>query len=162
MHDLLIPDVALLETWLTETGYESYICDQCSGLHVSALQSMDGILDSRLFIEPWGIMFTTELDIRNAAVLAVSADLMRLNMSYPALKLFLNTPDDASPMLVASASILTTQGMTVPQFNEYFAVTLETVRQLLQDCQQSQYLFQGEDERMMFPEPEDGVKPSLH
>ena len=49
MHDLLVPDVALLEKWLADTGYESYICDQCSGLHVSALQGLDGILDSRLF-----------------------------------------------------------------------------------------------------------------
>ena len=162
MHDLLVPDIALLEKWLGESGYETYICDQCSGLHISALQAADGVLDSRLFVEPWGILFTTELDIRNSAVLPVSADLSRLSMSYPTLKLFINTPDEASPMLVSSAAILATQGLTVAQFHEFFGVTLETVRQLLQECQQSHYLFQGEDDRPMSMEAEDGVKPLLH
>ena len=161
MHDLLVPDIALLETWLGESGYETYICDQCAGLHISALQSQDSVLDSRLFVEPWGVIFTTELDIRNAAVLPMVADMMRLNMSFPTLKLFISTPDDTTPTLVVSASILSTQGMTVAQFNEFFGVTLETVRQLLDECQQMEYLFLGED-RMMPVETTDGVKPSLH
>ena len=163
MHDLLVPDIALLEKWLSDSDYESTICDQCSGLHISALQSLDGILDSRLFVEPWGLLFTTELDIRNSAILTVSADLTRLNMTYPTLKIFINIPDDASPMLVVSSSLLSTQGMTVAQFNEFFGVTQETTQQLLQECQQMQYMFEGEDEEHLVPlESEDGINPSLH
>ena len=75
------------------------------------------------FVESWGIMFTTELDIRNAAVLPVSADLMRMNISYPTLKLFLNTPDEVGPMLVASSHHSLHAGYDSAQFNEFFAVT---------------------------------------
>ncbi|CAM3693431.1 YbjN domain-containing protein [Parendozoicomonas haliclonae] len=161
MHDLLVPDIALVEKWLGEAGYESYICDQCSGLHISALQSSEGVLDSRLFVEPWGLMFTTELDLRTSAVLAVSADMPRLNMSFPTLKLFVNTPDEATPMLMASSSLLTTQGVTVAQFHEYFGVAMETVRQLMQECQQMQFLYLGE-EPLLSAEPEEGAKHSYH
>ncbi len=161
MHDLLVPDIALLEKWLDKAGYETSICEECNGLHVNAMQAEEGVVDSRLFVEPWGVVFTTELDVRNAAILPLTADLLRLNMSFPTIKLFVNTPDDTGAMLVASSFILTTQGVTIEQFDEFFGVTLETVRQLLQECQQMQYLFQG-DERMMPVEAEDGIKPSLH
>ncbi|MCL6271688.1 YbjN domain-containing protein [Sansalvadorimonas sp. 2012CJ34-2] len=161
MQDLLVPDTALLEKWLSDAGYQSYICDQCSGLHISALQTMDGIVDSRLFVEPWGMLFTTEMEVRNAAVMAVVADLTRLNMSFPTLKLFQDLPDESSPMLIASSSILTTQGLTVPQFQEFFGVAVETKRQLLQECQQLQYLAQDTDP-MVMPESSSEEKTLLH
>ncbi len=163
MHDLLVPDVALLEKWLGDSGYESYVCDQCHGLHISAIQTLEGVLDSRLFVEPWGVMFSTELDIRTSAVLALSADLPRLNMQFPTLKLFISIPDEATPMLVASSSLLTSQGITTPQLHEYFGVAVESLQQLLQECQQMQFLYlEREESEMMSLEEEEGSNPSYH
>ncbi len=162
MHDLLVPDFALIEKWLGESGHESYICDQCSGLHISALQAQDGVLDSRLFVEPWGLLFTTELELRASAVLAVAADLPRLNMNFPTLKLFLSTPDEASPMLVATSTILTGQGLTVAQFYEFFGVAQEVLNQLLQECQQMSFLFTDPESLLSLSEPEGGINPSYH
>ncbi len=161
MHDLLVPDIALLEKWLSEVGYQSYVCDQCSGLHISSLQAQDGVLDSRLFVEPWGILFTTELEVRNAGILPVTADLTRMNMSYPTLKLFLDTPDETVPMLVMTSSILTSQGVTVAQFHEFFGVASETKSQLLHECQQLQYL-PVENDPVTMSERASDEKPYLH
>ena len=161
MHDLLVPDFALIEKWLRESGHEFYVCDQCSGLHISALHTLEGVLDCRVFVEPWGLLFTTELELRSSAILAVSADLPRLNMSFPTLKLFLNTPDEAPAMLVATSTILTGQGLTMAQFYEFFGVAQEVLQKLLQECQQMQFLFTEPDAHLL-SEPEDGINPSYH
>ena len=74
------PTKAVLQGWLDATDIDYHLCGECDGLHISALQSLDGIVDSRLFRERYGLLLTTELEIRPVALLALSADIGRLNM----------------------------------------------------------------------------------
>ena len=62
-------DRATLESWLAEARVDFYTCGRCEGLHLRALQEMEGVIDSRLFLEPWGLLLTTELEIRPMALL---------------------------------------------------------------------------------------------
>ena len=145
MNVTSVTDHHQLEQWLRRAGIAFYLCDQCNGLHVSGLQELEGVADARLFIEPWGILFSTELVIRPVALLPLAADLGRLNIDYPVLKLFLDIVDDAMPQLVAGSSWLTGAGMSETQFQLFMNSTMEAVRQLVAECGHLDYLLPDED-----------------
>jgi hypothetical protein len=140
------PDRATLQGWLDATSTEYYLCSHCEGLHIQRLQSLDGVVDSRLFQESYGLLLTTELEVRPMALLAVSADLGRFNMDYPTLKIFLDIVDDATPQLVAAGVMPTGGGITREQFVQFLTLTLTGVDRLAAECQELDYLFPGAEQ----------------
>jgi hypothetical protein len=136
-----VPDRGILERWLRDSLVEFEDCGRCDGLHLPPLRSVEGVIDSRLFLERYGLLLTTELEIRPMAVLPLSADLGRLNMDYPTVKVFLDVADDAIPQLVIAGVLPTGAGITPEQCAAFIALTLEETRQLAADCLQLNYLF---------------------
>ena len=134
-------NITTIESWLDEARVEYYTCDRCEGLHLESLQDLEGIIDSRLFLEPWGLLLTTELEIRPMALLPLAADLGRLNMDYPTLKLFQDVVDDATPQLVVAGTQLSGAGLTLEQFATFVATTVAATRQVGTECRQLNYLF---------------------
>ncbi len=150
------PDRNLLERWLKESRVDYELCPHCEGLHLKALRGVEGVIDSRVFVERYGVLLTTELEVRPMAVLPLSADLGRLNMDYPTVKVFLDIADEAVPQLVIAGLFPTAAGLTRDQFAAFVALTLEETRQLAGECLQVDYLF---------AEPEggrSGPMPALH
>jgi len=143
--DIQIPDRPQLERWLKQSGTAYDICHQCEGLHLQALRPVEGVIESRLFLERYGLLLTTELEIRPMAILALSADLSRLNMDYPTLKVFLDIGDETVPQLVVAGVQLTGSGLSFEQFSAFVAMTLEETRQLAEACLQLDYLFAEPD-----------------
>jgi Putative bacterial sensory transduction regulator len=141
----VIPDKTLLQSWLEQAHVEYHECGRCEGLHLEALRDIEGVIDSRLFLEPWGLLLTTELEVRPMALLPLAADLGRLNMDYPTLKLFQDVVDDATPQLVAAGTALASAGLTLEQFAGFVAGTIAATRQLADECQQQGYLFATAD-----------------
>jgi hypothetical protein len=144
MSDHMALDQGQLESWLNRAGISHYICDQCNGLHLSGLQELEGVADSRLFIEPWGVLLSTELVIRPVALLPIVADLGRLNIDYPTLKLFLDIVDEAMPQLAVGATQLSGAGLDEAQFRLFVNTTMEAVRQLAAECGHLDYLLPDE------------------
>ncbi|MEE4660701.1 MAG: YbjN domain-containing protein, partial [Halieaceae bacterium] len=131
-------------------------CGRCEGLHLAPLREVEGVIDSRLFLERYGLLLTTELEVRPMAVLPVSADLGRLNMDFPTLKIFLDIADDATPQLVAAGILPSNAGLAPEQVASFIELTLEETRTLATQCLQMDYLF---------AEPEGGRSdgaPALH
>ena len=141
MTSLHLPDKALLQHWLDESGVEHYLCGQCEGLHLRALQETPGVIDSRLFQEEYGLLLTTELELRPAMVLQVAAELGRFNMDYPTLKVFIDVVDEALPQLVVAASFPSVAGVAPEQFAHFIATTLEATGHLADSCRQLDYLY---------------------
>lgn len=141
MSDLYNPDRALLEDWLKSIHVENYLCGECDGLHVSALQSLEGVVNSRIFQQQGNILFSTELEIRPMAVLPLASDLGRINMDYPTLKVFLDVVDDATPQLVIAANQLCSSGLAKKQFAEFVVATMDGTRILADECFRLDYLF---------------------
>jgi hypothetical protein len=141
MADLYTPDSDLLQNWLSDTHVEHYLCGDCEGLHINALQSIEGVIFSRIFLQPYGLVFATELDVRPMAVMAIAADQGRLSMDYPTLKIFLDVVDNAPPQLVVTANMLVGSGITPEQFSEFVVTTMEGSRQLADECLRMDYLF---------------------
>jgi len=135
-------DRELLKTWLQEARVEFSECGECEGLHLAALQGIEGVIDSRLFLERYGLLLTTELEVRPMALLALSADVGRINMDYPTLKVFLDVVDDATPQLVMAGLLPTQPGLTLAQCAHFISITMDATRQLSAECLQLDYLFE--------------------
>ena len=105
----------LLERYLPlrlmqQARIEHYVCDQCHGIHMVSLQSVEGIQESRIFVEEEGLLFSSELEVRPSSLLPLVAELGRLNMQYPSLKVFLDIIDDNLPRLVVGHTVFTKAG----------------------------------------------------
>jgi len=124
---------SLLKTWLDSLGVEHYICGECAGLHLQSLQALGGVIESRLFIEEWGLLVSTEFQIRPSALLPLVAELGQLNGGFPTLKLFLDIVDEAMPQLVAGTTVLTGAGLSEAQFALFISSTMEMVSELGND-----------------------------
>ena len=127
---------SVLKTWLNELGMEHYICDHCHGLHLIGMQSQEGIVESRLFAEDWGLLISTEYHLRPSAVLPLVAEMGLLNANFPTLKIFLDVEDDAVPQLVAGATSLTGAGITEAQFALFVSTALEMMGLLGDDLRE--------------------------
>lgn len=147
MSEPVKPDPQLLRTWLEESRVKFHDCGQCEGLHIAALQDVEGMIDSRLFLEPWGLLLTSELEIRPMALLPLAADLGRMNMDYPTLKLFQDVVDDATPQLVVAGTLPAGAGLTLAQVANFVSATIAATRQVAQECLQLDYLFAQGDGR---------------
>ena len=144
MNDRSTLDRKQLEKWLTGAGFSFSLCDQCTGLHLSSLQEIEGVVDSRLFLEPWGVLLSTELEIRPSALLILAADLGRLHMDYPTLKLFLDVVDDGMPQLVVGATALTGAGIEEAQFRLFVSTAVDATRQLAAEAHHLDYILPAE------------------
>lgn len=146
MTNLQNPDRDLLERWLEDIRVENYLCGHCEGLHISTLHALEGVVNSRIYLEKSALFFTTALEIRPTALLPLAADMGRLNMDYPTLKIFLDVVDDATPQLLASAHMLTGSRITPEQFAAFVTTTLDGTRLLAEECLQLNYLFTEADQ----------------
>ena len=82
------------------------------------------------------------------ALLPLSADLGRINMDYPVLKIFLDVVDDATPQLVIAGILPTQAGLTLAQCAHFISTIMDATRQLAAECLQLDYLFaEGESKR---------------
>lgn len=133
--------------WLRQAGISYYLCDQCNGLHLSAVQSLAGVVESRLFVEDWGLLISTEFVVRPTAMLPLAADLGRLNADYPTLKLFLDVVDDAMPQVVAGATTLTGAGIDAAQFSLFVSTAQDMTTRLAAELAEIDFLLPDEQER---------------
>lgn len=151
MEKLYKLDRAQLMRWLREARVEFSECGECEGLHLAALKGIEGVIDSRLFLERYGLLLSTELEIRPMALLPLAADLGRLNMDYPTLKIFLDVVDDATPQLVMAGVLLTPTGLTLTQCAHFLSTSMEATRKLSAECLQLDYLFEEGETRSAAP-----------
>ncbi len=131
--------------WLTAGYIDHYICENCHGIHLSELQGQDGVLESRLFVEHEDAILTTEIEVRPTALLALVADLGRLNMNYPSLKVFVDIVDDNLPRLIVADYLHTQAGLDQPQFLWIVQQTMMATQQLLLEITELGFLMQDDE-----------------
>ena len=137
---MIVPSFEVVMRWLSEGQIPHYLCDQCHGIHIVDVQSLDGVLESRLFVENEGLMFTTELEVRPVGLLPLVADLGRLNMSYPTLKIFVDVVDDNLPRLMVCNTLQLGAGLTPEQLQLFMSTAMTAMKQLYGECEPAGYL----------------------
>ncbi|MDV2858594.1 YbjN domain-containing protein [Oceanimonas smirnovii] len=143
---MLTAEIAM--RWLVAGHIDHYICENCHGIHLAELQELDGILESRLFVEHEDAIVTTEVEIRPTALLMLMADLGRLNMNYPSLKIFVDIVDDNLPRLIVANYLHTQAGIEQHQFQWIMQQTMMATHQLTQELGDLGYLMQDEPQKM--------------
>ena len=109
--------------------------------------------EARLFLEDEGVLLNMELEVRPSSLFLVQADLARLNMTLPVLKIFLDVNDETLPRLIACDLLLTRNGISAAQFIHFVQVCMDACDQLLDDCQQTDCLTLQEGQRDAGPPP---------
>ncbi|MBV7598131.1 YbjN domain-containing protein [Aeromonas sp. sia0103] len=135
-----IPSSEMIMRWLQQARIEHYVCDQCHGIHMVSLQSVEGIQESRIFVEEEGLLFSSELEVRPSSLLPVMAELGRLNMQYPSLKVFLDIIDDNLPRLIVGHTVFTKAGLSVEQFLLFVESTTATTHEVVAECERLGFL----------------------
>lgn len=146
MTDPDTPLADLIHQWLRQANIEYYLCNQCNGLHLSDIQGLAGVVESRLFVEDWGLLISTEYVVRPTAILPLATDLGRLNANYPSLKLFLDIVDDAMPQLVAGSTVLTGAGISAEQFTLFVSTAQDMMTRLTGELGELDFLLPEEGE----------------
>ncbi|MCK9502674.1 MAG: YbjN domain-containing protein [Porticoccaceae bacterium] len=144
MNTLHTASIPLAKQWLANLGISHYTCDHCSALHLSGLPGMEEALESRLFVEEWGLLLSTEFQIRPTALLSLVAEMSQLNGNYPTMKLFVDIVDDAVPQLVAGSTLLTGAGISEGQFALFTSTAVEMLAELHGELQQMECLITPE------------------
>ncbi|WP_020406663.1 YbjN domain-containing protein [Hahella ganghwensis] len=156
MPTLKFIDQDSLLNWLEDLGLQHYLCGQCQGVHITEVQSQLGVLESRVFLEQDCLIFTTEVDIRNSTVLAVSAELTRFNGTYANLKFFLDVSDDGPARLIICDTQWVSAGITRDQFGVFLRAAIDAKTDVLRDLVDCRFI-ESTDAR-----PEGPSEPSLH
>lgn len=135
MEPIFVPDSEQVRRWLNEGSTTNFVCEHCDGLHLTDLQQLDGVLDSRIFVESDHLFISTELEIRPTALLPMTIELSRINIAFPHVKLFIEVTDESLPKLIIMDTLHTRAGVSFSQFRHFLLSTMETTRQLVSDCQ---------------------------
>jgi len=136
-----VPDHAQVAQWLQRAGIDFYQCDECHGLHLAQVQEEEAVSNAGLYVEPHSIVLSIEVVVRPMGLLPLVADLGRLSMDYPLLKLFQDTADDSMPQLIIGATQLTGAGLSFEQFQLFLRAGLDASRQLIAECSHLDYLY---------------------
>lgn len=136
--------------WLSAGYIDHYVCENCHGIHLSELQELEGVLESRLFVEQEGALLTTEIELRPTSLLVLMADLGRLNMNYPSLKVFVDIVDDNLPRLIVAHYLHTQAGLDEAPFIWIVQQTVMATQQLLFEVAELGFLM-PDDEPLKTP-----------
>ena len=126
MASIRFIDQDTLLKWLGDLGIKHYLCGQCQGVHISEIQGLENVAESRLFLEQDCLIYTTELEVRNSYLLAINAELPRLNGTFVNLKLFLDIIDDGPARLIICDSQWVAAGVSKDQLGVYIRTAIET------------------------------------
>jgi hypothetical protein len=140
-------DADQIVQWLNEAHIPHYMCGDCHGLHLNDIQSMEGVMESRLFVEADCLLFFTELELRPSMLMKMLADNSRLNMTYTHLKIFVDLLDDSLPRLVIQDTLPHTAGLAYEQFHLFLENSIQATLELIEECQQLDYLGGSEVEQ---------------
>ncbi|MBK8971442.1 MAG: YbjN domain-containing protein [Hahellaceae bacterium] len=139
-------DSDLILKWLESLRISHYLCGNCQGIHITELQEMEGVLESRLFLDESCLIFTTELEVCNSALFALQADLLRVNGTYAHLKAFLDTSDNYAVRLILCNTLWTCSGLSAEQLDIFMRALIEAKAEVIQSFQEEGYLTLSADD----------------
>ena len=141
MIDYQMPTLRLLESWVRKNGYDPVVHEGCNSLHVWDMRQLEGVADSRFVVYNDGLLFLTDFDLYEGAVLPLAQDILRLRDSYPSLKMFIsNAQPGDNCILVTSALMPTSSGVNAARFQHFFHKTCRAMEHLRVECQHRMYL----------------------
>lgn len=137
-------DYDLVLRWLEELQIPHYLCGQCQGIHMTEVQSLDGVLESRVFLDQDCLIFSTELEVRTACLLDLQAELPRINGSYAHLKAFFDASDDQMLRLILCDTLWTSAGLGREQLDVFIQAAVSAKVEIIGELLKEGYFYRAE------------------
>lgn len=129
------PDYDQMMSWLDKMNETHFICGDCDGVHLARIQEIAADLESRLFVEDYGILMTSEAAIRPSLMISLVGEMSNINAGYPFLKVFVDVVDQELPRLVIANTLLVGKtGVTQEQFEQFVETTLLASEELFSEA----------------------------
>ncbi len=129
------PDNDMMMSWLDDMNEAHFICGDCDGVHLSRIQEIATVLESRLFVEDYGILLTSEAAIRPSLMISLVGEMSNINAGFPFLKVFVDVVDQELPRLVIANTLLIGKtGVTQEQFEQFIETTLLASEELFSEA----------------------------
>lgn len=152
MHEITSPTKDVIGDWLKAQHIDSFVCENCHGLHLPHMQALPGVLDSKIDIEDGMLLFSATVEIRPSCLLELLSHLAQLNSDYPTLKIFVDAREDALPILIFSHALLTDAGILQEQFIAFINHCSHEIEQALDYCRHNGWVFFPEQETQREPD----------
>ncbi|TKB48910.1 YbjN domain-containing protein [Ferrimonas sediminicola] len=166
MPQISQPGHADIHRWLEAMQMEFYLCGACDGFHLTKMQELPGVFDSKLeLIEEQGLLqFSTSMELRPATLFKLHSELGELNNRHNELKIFIELMDDTLPKLVITTHVRTAAGLSEAQFADFVGYHSEVKIQLLRWLHDQGYALpdEVEEEQPSAPEIELSQQTLLH
>ncbi|WP_127958000.1 YbjN domain-containing protein [Serratia microhaemolytica] len=146
MDPLIVPDLALLRSWLDQLGISFFECDSCQALHLPHMQNFDGVFDAKLDIVDGVVIFSALAEVKPTALLPLFTDLSQINASSLTIKAFIDIQDDNLPKLIVCQSLSGIVGITYRQFAHFMQQGEEQISMVILEARANDLLFLGEEE----------------
>ncbi len=138
-------DNDLLLKWLQDLQIAHYLCGQCQGIHMAEIQGLEGVMESRLFLDEDCLIFTTEVEVRDASLFYVQAELPRVNAAFVHLKAFLDAIDQGGFQLVLCGTLWISAGISRKQLEVFLKALIDAKMEVIATFQQQDCLYRSED-----------------
>lgn len=109
--------------WLDRMNVEFYQCDQCSALHLSYLQKIEGVNEAKIELIDDILVISITAVIKQSAITALHSELSQINQSLFFPKVYLDINDTSDPTILFCYSM---HLVDRPSFNQ-FSLTLTSV-----------------------------------
>ncbi|TCS41627.1 YbjN domain-containing protein [Reinekea marinisedimentorum] len=140
------PDRDSIQTWIEELGYDSYICPNCEGVHLSVWEEKKAVLEARCFVESDRCAMLVEIGIRSSAVLPLQGAIHFMNFDFSLIKVMLSMTDFDVPRLLLTHA-LPSEHLTEELFKDWLPKLLAEMDTIYAQLEDMDVLFVSEIEQ---------------
>ncbi|WP_392562632.1 YbjN domain-containing protein [Orbus sturtevantii] len=130
---IIISELSTIAEWLRKLNVEFYQCDNCSALHLSYLQKIEGVHDAKVELIDDILIISIIAEIKASAIITLLGELSQINKSTFLTKVYLEVNDNAEPKMVFSYAMHVAEGLTFNQFSLSLASLEEEALQVISE-----------------------------
>ncbi|WP_392559996.1 type III secretion system chaperone family protein [Orbus mooreae] len=137
---LSISEMSTIAQWLNRLDVDFYQCEQCSALHLSYLQKIEGVDDAKIELIDDILVISISAEIKQSAIVALLSELSQINQSIFFSKVYLDVNDTNPPKIVFSYSMHFAERVTFNQFSMTLASIEEESLQIISELYNGELL----------------------
>jgi len=130
---IMISELSTIAQWLRKLNVEFYQCDNCSALHLSYLQKIEGVHDAKVELVDDILITSIIAEIKSSAIITLLGELSQINKSTFLSKVYLDVNDNNESKIIFSYAMHVAEGLTFNQFSLSLASLEEEALQVISE-----------------------------
>ncbi|NIG62204.1 MAG: YbjN domain-containing protein [Serratia symbiotica] len=146
MDSLVVPNLALLQRWLDQSGISFFECNSCQALHLPHMKNFDGVFDAKVELVDNVILFSALAEVKPSTLIPLVANLSLISASSLTVKAFVDIQDDNLPKLIVCQSLIIAVGVTLEQFTYFMKQGEEQISMVILEARENDLLYISDEE----------------